>query len=170
MGKLAGWGRNERLSEEFCFLVFQNRLRLQLFVCGYNSHRNYRKKIISKWYYVSSNVLILSPYLSAFRTPAHVAADTGGIKRSDPVGGEAYGTPLNTSTGSKLRASNCTIVPDTAPFFVWTIRDDIWGWAWLLVGSRSSPLHVNGSVSAKSHTITNIFDGIWIFADFHLLF
>lgn len=62
--------------------------------------------------------LILSPYLSAFRTPAHVAADTGGIKRSDPVGGEAYGIPLNTSTGSKLRASSCTIVPDTAPFFV----------------------------------------------------
>lgn len=57
MGKLACEGRAERLKEEFCFLVFQNRLWLELFLCGKgsNSHRNYRKKIIFKWYYVSSN-------------------------------------------------------------------------------------------------------------------
>lgn len=58
------------------------------------------------------------------RTPDHNAPVTGGMKRNDPIGGDAYGMPLNASTGSKCRPSKCTITPDTEPYFVCTTRDD----------------------------------------------
>lgn len=73
---------------------------------------------------------------------------------NDPVGGDAYGIPLNTSTGSKFRPSKCTIVPDTAPYFVWTILDVIW--AWSLAGSLSSPPDENGNNTDRNQTINNI--------------
>lgn len=89
-------------------------------------------------------------------TPDQSAAVTGGMNLSDPVGGEAYGIPLNTSTGSKFRPSKCTIVPDTAPYFVWTIRDGIW--AWSLDGSLSSPPDESGNKIETTKTINNIVD------------
>lgn len=63
-------------------------------------------------------------YLSAFLTPDHMAADTGGINLKLPTGGDAYGMPRYASTGSKWRPSNCTITPDKAPLRVWIIRDE----------------------------------------------
>lgn len=65
----------------------------------------------------------LSTYLSAFLTPDHSAPVTGGINRSEPTGGDAYGMPRNDSTGSKCLPSKCIITPDTAPYFVCTMRD-----------------------------------------------
>uniref|UniRef100_A0A1A9VW76 Uncharacterized protein n=1 Tax=Glossina austeni TaxID=7395 RepID=A0A1A9VW76_GLOAU len=53
-----------------------------------------------------------------------MAAETGGIKRKLPTGGEAYGIPRYASTGSKWRPSNCTITPDKAPLRVWIMRDE----------------------------------------------
>lgn len=63
-------------------------------------------------------------YLSAFLTPDHMAAETGGINLRLPTGGEAYGMPRYASTGSKCLPSNCTITPDKAPLRVWIIRDE----------------------------------------------
>lgn len=63
-------------------------------------------------------------YRSALRTPDHSAPVTGGINRNEPIGGDAYGMPLNASTGSKCLPSKCTITPDTGPYFVVTTRDD----------------------------------------------
>lgn len=100
-------------------------------------------------------------YLSAFFTPDQRAAVTGGINLSDPVGGDAYGIPLKTSTGSKLRPSKCTIVPETAPYFVCTILDDIW--AWSLAGSLSSPPDENGNNNDRNKTINNIVVGKLLF-------
>ncbi|KAI9580757.1 hypothetical protein GQX74_013258 [Glossina fuscipes] len=53
-----------------------------------------------------------------------MAAETGGIKRKLPTGGEAYGIPRYASTGSKWRPSNCTITPDKAPLRVCIMRDE----------------------------------------------
>lgn len=61
---------------------------------------------------------------SALRTPDQRAPVTGGMKRNEPVGGDAYGIPLKASTGSKCRPSKCTMTPDTDPYLVWTTRDD----------------------------------------------
>lgn len=62
-------------------------------------------------------------YLSAFFTPDHNAPVTGGIKRNEPIGGDAYGMPRNASTGSKCLPSKWTMTPDTEPYLVWTMRD-----------------------------------------------
>lgn len=61
---------------------------------------------------------------SALRTPDQRAPVTGGMNRNEPIGGDAYGIPLNASTGSKCRPSKCTITPDNEPYFVCTTRDD----------------------------------------------
>lgn len=79
------------------------------------SNRNKKKMIV---------IIIIFTHRSALRTPDHRAPVTGGIKRSDPIGGDAYGIPLNASTGSKWRPSKFTITPDTEPYFVCTTRDD----------------------------------------------
>lgn len=63
-------------------------------------------------------------YRSALRTPDQRAPVTGGMNRNEPIGGDAYGIPLNASTGSKCRPSKCTITPDNEPYFVCTTRDD----------------------------------------------
>ena len=44
------------------------------------------------------------------------------MKRNEPTGGDAYGTPRNTSTPSRCR-SRVTITPDSSPYFVLTILE-----------------------------------------------
>uniref|UniRef100_A0A1A9W1F0 Uncharacterized protein n=1 Tax=Glossina brevipalpis TaxID=37001 RepID=A0A1A9W1F0_9MUSC len=73
---------------------------------------------------MTESLYYIYTYLSAFFTPDHIAAETGGIKRKLPTGGEAYGIPRYASTGSKWRPSNCTITPDKAPLRVWIMRDE----------------------------------------------
>lgn len=63
--------------------------------------------------------------LSATLTPDHSEPVTGGINRSEPTGGEAYGTPRNTSTASSRRLSGVTITPLTSPYLVRTTRLDV---------------------------------------------
>lgn len=68
-------------------------------------------------------------YLSTFLIPDHKALVTGGINRREPVGGLAYGIPLNASTGSKWRPSKWIMVPDSWPYFVCTTLDVSWAWS-----------------------------------------
>jgi hypothetical protein len=63
------------------------------------------------------------PKCSAIFTPDHNAPVTGGINLRLPVGGDAYGIPRNTSTGSKCLLSNVTITPLTSPYFVLTVLE-----------------------------------------------
>jgi len=102
-----------------------------------------------------TNELIKWNYLSAFFTPDHNAPVTGGINLSDPIGGEAYGIPLNTSTAPRFRFkfSNCTIVPDTAPYFVCTILDDICEWS---LDESSPPDDIVGVMSVISNAMSNM--------------
>lgn len=102
-------------------------------------------------------------YLSAFLTFDHRPVDTGGIKRSDPIGGEAYGMPLKTSTGPRFRLkfSNCTIVPVTWPYFVCTIREVICAWSLGVEESLSSPPDEESGSSVIINATSNIFTS-WI--------
>jgi len=65
------------------------------------------------------------PNRSATLTPDHSEPVTGGMNRSEPTGGEAYGTPRNTSTASNRRLSGVTITPLTSPYLVRTTRLDV---------------------------------------------
>lgn len=102
-------------------------------------------------------------YLSAFLTFDHRPVETGGIKRSDPMGGEAYGMPLNTSTAPRLRLkfSNCTIVPVTWPYFVWTILEVICAWSFGVEESLSSPPDEESGISVIINATSNIFTSQW---------
>src|SRR5579864_3310474 len=53
-----------------------------------------------------------APNAAAFRIPPHGFGGCGGFQRSSPVGGAAYGIPLNARTSSP--------VPDTIPDSVLT--------------------------------------------------
>uniref|UniRef100_A0A182UR03 Uncharacterized protein n=1 Tax=Anopheles merus TaxID=30066 RepID=A0A182UR03_ANOME len=68
--------------------------------------------------------LTVQPVRAADRDDYRQSAPvTGGMNRRLPTGGEAYGTPRNASTGSRWRPSRCSIVPETAPYLVCTIRE-----------------------------------------------
>lgn len=58
--------------------------------------------------------------LSATLIPDQRAPVTGGMNLSEASGGEAYGIPLKTSTGSKYLDSRVTITPLRSPYFVLT--------------------------------------------------
>jgi hypothetical protein len=53
-----------------------------------------------------------APYDVAARTPVHAAAGSGARSRSSPIGGAAYGIPLQPMTPSAICA------PSTLPAFV----------------------------------------------------
>lgn len=63
------------------------------------------------------------PNVSANLVPFHAGNLAGGSKRKWSTGGCAYGTDLNTSTGSKCLDFNSNITPRMAPVFVSTIRE-----------------------------------------------
>lgn len=79
------------------------------------------------------------------------------------MGGEAYGMPLNTSTAPRFRLkfSNCTIVPVTWPYFVWTIREVICAWSLGVEESLSSPPDEESGSSVIINATSNIFTSQW---------
>lgn len=60
---------------------------------------------------------------SASLVPVHGWGGPGGMYRLSPTGGAAYGTPLNTSTGSRCFELSSSIIPRIEPDLVSTILE-----------------------------------------------
>ena len=82
----------------------------------------------------------------ALRTSGHVAGGSGGWKRCSPVGGAAYGTPRNCTTGPRISLLSSFLTPRSRPYTVVTTGSFSSSfWADTAAGaacSSSSPSHI----------------------------
>lgn len=101
----------------------------------------YKKKILLIIIFQVFTCGQTGPNVSANLVPFQGGNDLGSSKRCSPIGGKAYGTALNTSTGSKCREFNSNITPRIAPVFVSTMRELYLGPANTVFVSNNHSVH-----------------------------